>query len=191
MIIAVDPGVHGAITWMSDKDKTYGVVGVRNMPATRRDTIDCIQNILTTAKQLGEQVTCFHEKVAKYIPGGGASQMFTFGTQAERVACIVETLGIRLIEIPPKEWQRLLNLGTSARVTVPRMPSRLTKQAQKDWKEVNKDDITKAKAANAKAKREWKNKLKAEAQRRYPDIKVTLGTADALLILSAAQRYKV
>lgn len=35
-------------------------------------------------------------------------------------------------------------------------------------------------------KTEWKNKLKAEAQRRFPSIKVTLATADALLILDYA-----
>lgn len=34
---------------------------------------------------------------------------------------------------------------------------------------------------------EWKNKLKAEAQRRYPGHKVTLKTADALLILDWAR----
>jgi hypothetical protein len=33
---------------------------------------------------------------------------------------------------------------------------------------------------------EWKNKLKAEAQRRFPDQDVTLKTADALLILDYA-----
>ena len=32
----------------------------------------------------------------------------------------------------------------------------------------------------------WKNKLKSEAQRRYPDQKVTLSTADALLMLEYA-----
>ena len=31
---------------------------------------------------------------------------------------------------------------------------------------------------------EWKNKLKAEAQRRFPYLKVTLKTADALLLLA-------
>ena len=35
-------------------------------------------------------------------------------------------------------------------------------------------------------KREWKNKLKAEAQRRFPTLAVTLKTADALLILDYA-----
>jgi hypothetical protein len=34
----------------------------------------------------------------------------------------------------------------------------------------------------------WKNKLKAEAERLYPSIDVTLATADALLILEAAKR---
>lgn len=33
------------------------------------------------------------------------------------------------------------------------------------------------------SKTAWKNKLKAEAQRRFPDLNVTLSTADALLIL--------
>ena len=37
--------------------------------------------------------------------------------------------------------------------------------------------------ASACAKKsEWKNKLKGEAQRRFPELRVTLGTADALLI---------
>ena len=34
---------------------------------------------------------------------------------------------------------------------------------------------------------QWKNKLKEEAQRRFPEIKVTLKTADALLILEATR----
>lgn len=34
---------------------------------------------------------------------------------------------------------------------------------------------------------QWKNHLKAEAQRRFPNLKVTLSTADALLILEAAR----
>lgn len=38
-------------------------------------------------------------------------------------------------------------------------------------------------ASRCASKTEWKNKLKAEAQRRFPDLGVTLKTADALLIL--------
>ena len=42
-------------------------------------------------------------------------------------------------------------------------------------------------AASCANSREWKNKLKAEAQRRFPDLNVTLKTADALLILEFYQ----
>ena len=38
-------------------------------------------------------------------------------------------------------------------------------------------------AASCASKSEWKNKLKAEAQRRFPQLNVTLKTADALLII--------
>ncbi len=38
-------------------------------------------------------------------------------------------------------------------------------------------------ASNCTSKGQWKNKLKAEAQRRFPRLPVTLKTADALLIL--------
>ena len=41
-------------------------------------------------------------------------------------------------------------------------------------------------ASACASKTEWKNKLKAEAQRRFPQLKVTLKTADALLILEWA-----
>ncbi len=38
-------------------------------------------------------------------------------------------------------------------------------------------------ASACRMKSEWKNKLKAEAQRRFPHLNVTLKTADALLML--------
>lgn len=37
----------------------------------------------------------------------------------------------------------------------------------------------------------WKNKLKQRAEQLYPQIKVTLATADALLILEAAKQGKL
>lgn len=41
--------------------------------------------------------------------------------------------------------------------------------------------------ASCKNDNEWKNKLKTEAQRRFPNLKPTLKTADALLILEAGR----
>lgn len=44
--------------------------------------------------------------------------------------------------------------------------------------------------AKGMSKPEWKRKLKAEAQRRFPDLNVTLATADALLILASFMEVK-
>lgn len=44
--------------------------------------------------------------------------------------------------------------------------------------------------AGAGGKTAWKNKLKAEAQRMFPAQKVTLKTADALLLLEYAKRHQ-
>jgi hypothetical protein len=46
-------------------------------------------------------------------------------------------------------------------------------------------------ASACRTKSEWKNKLKAEAQRLFPHLPVTLKTADALLILEYARRIGV
>lgn len=39
------------------------------------------------------------------------------------------------------------------------------------------------------SKTEWKNKLKALAQRKFPGVPVTLATSDALLIMDYAEQY--
>jgi hypothetical protein len=41
------------------------------------------------------------------------------------------------------------------------------------------------------SKTEWKNKLKAKAQQLYPNIKITLSTADACLIWHAAKTDRI
>lgn len=197
MIIAVDPGANGAIAWYSG-GLNWEIIGLRKMPETRGDTIAVFKEIIASTLP-NDRIVCYHEKVANFIPDGGASQMMAFGRSAERCACIAETLGIPLIEILPKEWQKLLNLGSSERKSVPKAPradksmsKKEAKAAAAAWKAEHADEITAVKASNAKAKRDWKNKLKEEAQRRYPGIPgVTLYTADALLILAAAARYNM
>ncbi len=65
----------------------------------------------------------------------------------------------------------LRTLGKTIRYTPPQV-----------WQRALKLD---AKSAHGKG---WKNYLKEEAQKLYPDLKVTLYTSDALLILTAALR---
>lgn len=53
-----------------------------------------------------------------------------------------------------------------------------------DWQK----DFSLGTSTQCASKTVWKNKLKAEAQRRFPQLEVTLKTADALLILDHATR---
>jgi hypothetical protein len=144
------------------------------MPDTRRGCIDAIENILTEEAELGYvgSPIAYMEKVSPFIPGGGASMMFQYGRNVERIGCVLECKGIRIVEIIPRSWQKALGLGSSDRVKV--------------TKDMNPAEVKSAKAHNDQAKRDWKNKLKAEAERRFPQIKVTLKNCDALLLLDVA-----
>lgn len=141
------------------------------MPETRRGCIDLI--VQAMEDYLGpEPIVAYVEKITGWIPDGGASQMFEFGKSVERVSCILETLGIRIIEITPQAWQKALGLGKADRMKAAPGASDAEKKAIKTY--------------NSSCKRDWKNKLKAEAERRFPGQKITLKTSDALLILDVA-----
>jgi len=167
--IAVDPGASGGIVW---SDRTG--VHVRAMPDTRRGCIDVIREIIKSEAEHGTdgEMVAYIEKINGFIPDGGASQMFQFGASVERVGCILETLGVRLVEMTPQAWQKALGLGT--------------KGIEKAKPGMSPAEKSLLKARNQIIKRDWKQKLKSEAERRFPGIKITLKTADALLLLDVA-----
>lgn len=160
------------------------------MPETRAEMIDIIWRIIQESSE--PSIAFYIEKVSSFIPDGGASMMFEYGRNVERPGCIIETIArtsgiiIRTVEITPKAWQKELGLGGSDRISPPRMPNGLDQRGKAVWKSLNSLAIASAKAHNDKAKREWKNKLKGEAYRRFPELKITLKNCDALLILLAA-----
>lgn len=96
--IAIDPGCSGAIAW---SDRTG--VHVVPMPETRRGCIDAVQEIIKSEAVHGSdgEMIAYMEKVSSYIPGGGASMMFECGRNVERIGCVLECKGIRIIEIIP------------------------------------------------------------------------------------------
>lgn len=176
-LIAVDPGASGAIAWLPQG----GTPAVENMPETRGDAIALLRQIAEPG------AVAYIEKINGWIPDGGAAQMFEFGKNVERVGCILETLGVRLIEVSPKDWQKALSLGGTGKQKVPSPPRGLDKAAKKAWRVEHADEIRAIKAKNGAIVRDWKNKLKAEAQRRFPGLTVTLKNADALLLLEYAR----
>jgi hypothetical protein len=146
LIVAADPGSNGGITSI----QTNGVTADR-MPDTRTDVVDLLRDL---GKE-SDGKTLYVERLVKFtgtnMPG---SAMAVYAQNHGILVGAAIALGYRLVEVPPKEWQKKLGLGSKGTLSTT----------------------------------QWKNKLKERAQDLYPAIKVTLATADALLILEAARR---
>lgn len=134
-ILAIDPGLGGGLAWDGHAIK---------MPATEMDVVQAIKCV--------NPDTVFVEK----LPFGGmktnVSAMAKLHGNAGVIRGAVLAMGIRLVEVPPKDWQAHFHLS--------------------------KGDKTPT---------QWKNQLKGEAQKRFPNLDVTLATADALLIYEYAR----
>lgn len=162
LMIAVDPGASGGIARMFD-----GVLKeVYPMPETDGDVL----GLLKPGPLVGDHVAII-ERVGGYVGGVGqpGSAMFEFGDKTGFVRGALMALGFRIDRPRPQEWQRALNLGNC--------------QHEKVDSKASPEQRKAAMTRNAGYKRDWKNKLKARAQELYPDQKVTLKTADALLLL--------
>lgn len=141
------------------------------MPKTRGDLIELFKSLLCPV------TTAYIEKVNGYNPGGQGHQ-FQFGRNVEMPEAILETLGVRIVLVTPQQWQKALGLGHRTKPETP-LPRKPTPAQEKAYR-----------SAAARCKTAWKNKLKSEAERRFPGIKVTLETADALLLLDYAWRLE-
>ena len=179
-IIAVDPGVNGGVAWIGGDSPRVQAI---HMPATVNDSVRLFCDIV---KGMNGEFVAYIEKISGYIPGAGG-MLFEFGRQVERPSAILTTLGIRIIEVTPQNWQKGLSLGNSGRGRVPSVPRGLDEPAKAAWRAAHAEEIKMVKSANARLKKEWKNRLKDAAQKRFPDINVTLATCDALLLLDYAK----
>lgn len=165
-LIAIDPGASGGIAI-----SIGGRVRCHKMPATQPDVL----HLLRTARlESPTDVTCYIEDPPKYIGQDvPSSTIFVMAENYGYIKGVLQALGIRTIQVTPQTWMKALNLGTKGVIRAKPGSTQAEKKAVQQH--------------NAQAKRDWKNKLKGEAQRRYPDLAATLATADALLILDYAK----
>ena len=100
-----------------------------------------------------DNATAYIERVGTGMPGQSSKATATFARHCGHIEMALYALGIPTVEVLPTRWQQSLSIGKE------------------------RDCATKA---------EWKNRLKAKAQQLYPALwkarKITLATADALLI---------
>lgn len=128
------------------------------MPDTDEDVVSTISNVVCAAVQEGYQVEAHVERVGGFVAGNPAPGSAMFKFGFS--AGVIEG-ALRALEVR----------------TVYVLPRAWQKKYNLGTKKSNGGTTT-----------VWKNRLKAEAQRRFPNIKVTLKTADALLILDQVER---
>lgn len=177
-ILAIDPGAKGGFAW-----NISGQTEVAKMPETVRDLVNLLErfHVDATLNDPGGFHGCraYLEQVGGYVGGGGqpGSAMFSFGRGFGQIEGALTALEIPYELVTPQRWIKALGLGSKG--------LQRGDYAGMD-EEAAKAEAKRIARLNAQAKVEWKHKLRAEAQRRYPQLVVTLDNADALLILEYA-----
>lgn len=162
-LLSIDPGVSGGVACSINGD-----VDCWKMPDTQADVLTLIE--WTKQECKGQPLSCYIEDLPKYVGADvPSSTIFVMAENFGYIKGVLQALGIRTIKVTPQRWMKALNLGTKG--TLRAKPG------------ATADERKAVQVHNAQAKRDWKNKLKAEAQRRYPALAATLATGDSLLLL--------
>ena len=134
---------------------------VRKMPDSRSALFDFFKEFKSDGKRGLETKCKFITEKAMIFPGDGKVSAAKFMLQYERILCAMEFNELKYTEIHPTKWQNDLNLRRK-----------------------------KVKGEPKETKQERKNRYKEFAQRLFPHLKITLQTADALLIWYWAKTVK-
>lgn len=180
-ILAIDPGSAGGLALM-----VGGGVTTYSMPDTPGDLRDIIRMAIDVSQG---DIKAFVEQVGGYMGGGDRSEgnqapataMFGFGRGFGQIEGMLLMANVSTVFVRPQAWIKALGMGTKGIV-------------RGEYAGLS-DDARKAERKrigqiNNRLKTEWKNKLKSEAQRLFPNCKITLATADACLILEYGRRQE-
>jgi hypothetical protein len=165
VVIAIDPGVSGGLAV-----SVWGKTVCHAMPATQGDVLELIRDF----KRLAECEP--HGPPAGCVPVAAPPAI---GPRVE-IECVLEKVGGFAGKGQPGAAMFKSGEGYGfLQGVIQTLGIKLTLVTPQVWQK----GFGLGTASRCANKREWKNKLKAEAQRRFPGVPVTLKTADALLIL--------
>ncbi len=156
--IAVDPGLSGGIAWLDDND----LIHAEKIPATPKDIFEFLGSIMDP---LVDNRCCI-EQAGGYMPGNSGPAAVKFARHCGHIDMALLSLAIPSVTVLPAKWMHKL-------IGKPNYPKILKETPPKVRKQIL-----------AKRKTERKNKIKMNVQARYPHLKVTLATSDALGILT-------
>lgn len=156
--IAIDPGASGGLAWGFPRT----LVKTCSMPDTMPEIADKIRAIKAEAKMFeGAELECIIEQVGTYMPGNSGPAAATFARHCGHLEAVVYCLGIPTRQVLPKSWQKTMPL-----TKFPPIDKSLPQGA--------------AQKLRGMRKAVHKNEIKDYVARRFPHLRVTLKTADAL-----------
>ncbi len=156
--MGIDPGKSGGIAVLYKNGSSQAFAAIP-MPATEADIWHVINRLANTVTIDG----CYIEKVQGYIGEGSEApgrSMFNFGHNYGNLRMALIGNKIPFEEVTPQAWQKAIHI-----------PPRKKKGRK-----------------FVETRTQWKNRLKAKAQQLFPEVAVTLKTADALLIALYCKR---
>lgn len=105
MIVGVDPGLSGAIAWLTDEGH---LIEVRDLPVANGQLMPSV--LADMLRQEGRRpLHAFVERVAAR-PGAGVSGMFNFGRGYGQIEGVLATLGVAVTLVTPAKWKGSLRI---------------------------------------------------------------------------------
>jgi crossover junction endodeoxyribonuclease RuvC len=107
MIIGCDPGIHGAIAWLSDDGH---LIEARDLPVAKANGKSELMPAALADMLRERPVThAFVERVASR-PGAGVASSFNFGRGFGQIEGVLAALGVPVTLVTPAKWKAALRL---------------------------------------------------------------------------------
>jgi crossover junction endodeoxyribonuclease RuvC len=107
MMIGCDPGIHGAIAWLSDDGH---LIEVRDLPVAKANgKSELMPAALADMLRERPATHAFVERVASR-PGAGVASSFNFGRGYGQIEGVLAALGVPVTLVTPAKWKAALRL---------------------------------------------------------------------------------
>lgn len=105
MIVGIDPGLSGAIAWVTDEGH---LIETRDLPVANGALMPSV--LAAWLREDGRQpLHAFLERVATR-PGEGASRSFNFGRGYGQIEGVLSALGVAVTLVTPAKWKGSLRI---------------------------------------------------------------------------------
>ena len=165
-LVAIDPGRSGGIAWLDWLGDVHGAA----LPAATIPRLDRVRELLHEVRPTLVVI----EDVGYHRSGNAAQASASLARQVGELEATVRALDLEIFWVNPKTWPKCEPL-----TLLPRCP-RMPKDA----------DSAEKKRIRGAFSRQRKNLIKRMMAETYPNIRMTLATADAVAMLHCAMNAR-